>query len=109
MSEYSMPVLSEQERESEIERCIADIWQLETTLKNGTSDNPHHIKSALVRQKIALAALTAKPVAFTAQSNLADFGGSVGYMWPPGNEKTSDVALYAKPPVPVIKQEGEQW
>ena len=109
MKKHSMPVLSEQERESEIERCIADIWQLETTLKNGTSDNPHHIKSALVRQKIALAALTAKPVAFTAQSNLADFGGSVGYMWPPGNEKTSDVALYAKPPVPVIKQEGEQW
>ena len=47
--------------------------------------------------EIALAALTAEPVAFTAQSNIDGFGGGVGYMWPPGNEKPTDVALYANP------------
>lgn len=50
-----------------------------------------------VTNRIALAALTAEPVAFTAQSNIDGFGGGVGYMWPPGNEKPTDVALYANP------------
>lgn len=38
-----------------------------------------------------------EPVAFTAQANLDGFGGDVGYMWPPGNEKPTDIALYRKP------------
>lgn len=96
MTKYTMPVLSEQERESEIERCIADIWQLETTLKNGTSDNPHHIKSALVRWKIALAALTAKPVAWGVNDTRCHTHEGAGYF-----------PLYEIPPV-TVKQEGEQ-
>lgn len=41
-----------------------------------------------------------EPVAFTAQSNLDGFCGNVGYMWPPGHEKPTDVALYRKPTIP---------
>ncbi len=51
--------------------------------------------------RIALAALTAEPVAYTAQENIDGFGQTVGYMWPPGNEKPSDVALYKCAPVVV--------
>ena len=105
MSEYSMPVLSEQERQELIEQTEECITNLSRWVRSFSGDRD--AKRDLKIYQIALAALTAKPVAFTAQSNLAGFGGSVGYMWPPGNEKTSDVALYAKPTVPV-KQEGEQ-
>lgn len=37
-----------------------------------------------------------EPVAFTLHSNLDGFSGNAGYMWPPGNEKPTDVALYRK-------------
>ncbi|HBZ17543.1 MAG TPA: hypothetical protein DEO73_17525 [Pantoea sp.] len=50
----------------------------------------------MAKELLALRKAFSEPVAFTAQSNLDGFGGSVGYMWPPGNEKPTDVALYQK-------------
>lgn len=52
-----MPVLTEKQREADIQCCFADIEELEITLRNGSSDTPHLVESALRRQKIALAAL----------------------------------------------------
>jgi len=51
----------------------------------------------MAKELLALRKAFGEPVAFTAQGNLDGFGGSVGYMWPPGNEKPNDVALYRKP------------
>lgn len=52
---------------------------------------------SMAKELLALRKAFSEPIAFTAQSNLDGFGGSVGYMWPPGNEKPNDVALYRKP------------
>lgn len=111
MTDYTMPVLSEQEREELIEKCKAAIVSL--TPWRGVSE----AKSRICFE-IALAALTAKPVAMR-------------YRWEPPHMKMPDgtpftgdwkivpdaeianpgkdyrrVCLYETPPVPV-KQEGE--
>jgi len=87
--------MNNQERQALIER-VSEIYT--------KYSKPNHPKAFSVKDTeiaklalIALAALTAEPVAFTAQSNIDGFGGGVGYMWPPGNEKPTDVALYANP------------
>ncbi|WP_205950290.1 hypothetical protein [Pantoea stewartii] len=41
-----------------------------------------------------------EPVAFTAMSNVNELTHGVSYMWRPGNEKPTDVALYRKPIIP---------
>ncbi|MDN4131867.1 hypothetical protein [Pantoea ananatis] len=41
-----------------------------------------------------------EPVAFTAMSNVNELSRGVSYMWRPGNEKPTDVALYRKPTIP---------
>ena len=51
-----------------------------------------------IKELLALRKAFSEPVAYTAQSNLDGFGGNVGYMWPPGNEKPTDIPLYRKPP-----------
>ncbi|MGC8425005.1 hypothetical protein ACP3S8_09370 [Mixta calida] len=87
--------MTNEERQALIER-VSEIYT--------EYSKPNHSKAFSVKDTeiaklalIALAALTAEPVAFTAQSNIDGFGGGVGYMWPPGNEKPTDVALYANP------------
>ena len=77
--------MTNEERQALIDYCNTRIAECATYAK------------ARKVMEIALAALTAEPVAFTAQSNIDGFGGGVGYMWPPGNEKPTDVALYANP------------
>jgi len=43
-----------------------------------------------------------EPVAFTAMSNVNELTHGVSYMWRPGNEKPTDVALYRKPTIPEV-------
>lgn len=107
MSNYQMPVLTEQEKEDlpiECFRMIAD------AMKRGASYR-QVVQMKLAR--IALAALTAKPVAVTdtAEINGLDDPSWVGNFLPVGFKGIDDgteVLLYTAPTVPVIKQEGEQ-
>jgi hypothetical protein len=55
---------------------------------------------AMAEELLALRKAFSEPVAYTAQENIDGFGGSAGYMWPPGNQKPTDVALYCKPTLP---------
>ena len=102
MSDYSMPVLSEQERQELIEQTEECITNLSRWVKNFSEDRD--AKRDLKVYQIALAALTAEPVAFGYEDGLFECGGKISstatrhYVNP----------LYAAPPVPVIKQEGEQ-
>ncbi len=64
-------------------------------IENPNENGPTIIEMA--KELLAHRKAFSEPVAFTAKSNLDGFGGSVGYMWPPGNEKPTDVALYRKP------------
>lgn len=111
--DYTMPVLSEHEKAYEIEMCESEIERLEITLKSGGSDTPHHVKSALVRQKIALATLTAMPMGRVDCGEYDDSGSHPDAKvvclhdqadW----ENFADgTLLWLAPSVPV-KQEGEQ-
>lgn len=51
----------------------------------------------MARKLLALRKAFSEPVAFTAKVTIDGFGDNVGYIWPPGNEKTTDVAIYFKP------------
>lgn len=92
MTDYTMPVLSEQERDKLTDYCKYRISELAE----------YSLQAKCL--KIALAALTAEPVAFGYEDGLFECGGKISstatrhYVNP----------LYAAPPVPVIKQEGEQ-
>lgn len=72
--------------------------RLELAAKNGVAIE--ETVMAMAKELLALRKAFSDPVAYTAKSNLDGFGGSVGYMWPPGNEKKNDVALYLKPEPP---------
>ena len=94
MSEYSMPVLSEQEREDLIGLAMIEVkrWKC--------ADGKQYMVELM---NIALAALTAEPMAFGYEDGLFECGGKISstatrhYVNP----------LYTAPPVPVIKQKGE--
>lgn len=109
MTDYTMPVLSEQEREELIEKCKAAIVSL--TPWRGVSE----AKSRICFE-IALASLTAKPYGYVAESPCSSgYGGMMHEFSIDRRDVEEDAAehegfvitLYASPPVPV-KQEGEQ-
>ena len=106
MKKHSMPVLSEQEREDLIEKCKAAIVSL--TPWRGVSE----AKSRICFE-IALAALTAEPVAFTEKHEISNMHATGLYLraWPTDRARNEvegyTVGVYTMPPVPV-KQEGEQ-
>lgn len=87
MSEYSMPVLSEQERQELIGLATIEVkrWEI--------ADGKQYMVELM---NIALAALTAKPVAWGVNDTRCHTHEGAGYF-----------PLYEIPPVPV-KQEGEQ-
>jgi len=93
MSDYSMPVLSEQERQELIGLAAIEVkrWEI--------ADGKQYMVELM---NIALAGLTAEPVAFGYEGGLFECGGKISstatrhYVNP----------LYTAPPVPVIKQEG---
>lgn len=91
--------MNNQERQALIDESRSEITRMKRILETGSVAIgwARAYEKEILRHEIVLAALTAEPVAFTAQSNIDGFGGGVGYMWPPGNEKPTDVALYANP------------
>ena len=104
MADYSMPVLSEQERKIDIAQCLEELAALEKNLITWGDNWKDYIESKIRRQKIALAALTANPVAYK---------DSLGCFVTPRKgelliqEGEAAYPLFMAPPVPV-KQEGEQ-
>lgn len=105
MTDYTMPVLSEQEREKAIVACkdeIGHLKQMVAAAKSGGRYSATGYQSQLIRQQIALAALTAEPVAYVTYK---------GYLLHAADPKLAEYSepspLYDAPPVPV-KQEGEQ-
>jgi len=96
MTNYTMPVLSEQEKLVLIDNAMVFL----TRVKCG---NLEASKFDVYQAQIALAALMAKPVGYT-----WDRGTSCEILAVDINDGTPcGIDLYAMPPVPV-KQEGEQ-
>ena len=87
MKNYTMPVLTEQERENLIALARIEVkrWDI--------ADGKQYMVELM---NIALAALTAKPVAWGVNDTRCHTHEGAGYF-----------PLYEIPPVPVIKQEGE--
>jgi len=54
----------------------------------------------MAKELMAYRQALSEPVAFTAMSNVNELSRGVSYMWRPGNEKPTDVALYRKPTIP---------
>lgn len=103
MTDYQMPVLSEQDREERIKRFSFEIKRLQSKRDCEQSEDRFFSGGdlwALQAFEIALASLTAKPVAYEVKgllcSTLDEAEIYVGDPEP----------LYDAPPVPV-KQEGE--
>lgn len=109
MKKHTMPVLSEQEREEDIARCLEDIALLEENLRLWGCDWKGLISSQIRRQKIALAALTAEPYAYADAKAIIRMtrGSSRFFTAFPEMSASKCIGLFIDPPVPV-KQEGEQ-
>lgn len=106
MTEYQMPVLSEQDRKN-----LIGLARIEVKRWSSIADQQRGRFMAELMQ-IALAALTAKPVAVTDKSEVNGLSedGWVGNFLAPdfrGIDVGCEVYLYAVPPV-TVKQEGEQ-
>lgn len=106
MTEYSMPVLSEQEREDLIGLAMIEgkRWKC--------ADGKQYMVELM---NIALAALTAESVAFCSQRGLDVRDKITAFTCPESAEAYAKTAgwieitpLYSGPAVLVIKQEGEQ-
>lgn len=112
MTDYSMPVLSEQERLQAIADCEREILLLQKSLER-TDAYRLITKSQLHRQEIALAALTSMPMGQVYRGEYDDSGSHTDAKvvclhdqadW----ENFADgTLLWLAPPVPV-KKEGEQ-
>lgn len=103
MSNYTMPVLSEQEKQSLISFC-------ESEMPYWSPDGDFYPLFG-----IALAALTAEPVAFCSQRGLDVRDKITAFTCPESAEAYAKTAgwieitpLYTGPAALVIKQEGEQ-
>lgn len=116
MTDYQMPVLSEQEREEQVQYCCAResslLAQIESYKQfDGVDSIDAILQKDLISQQIALAALTAKPVAFTEKHEISNMHATGLYLraWPTDRARNEvegyTVGVYTMPPVPV-KQEG---
>ncbi len=104
----NMPALTQAERKTAIDSCVAEIAHLERCIK-AHPDQPV-LKVDLLVQQIALAALTAEPVAWTSQRSLdirckitafTDVDSATDY----GNKIRweSVIALYTTPPAQILR------
>lgn len=98
MTDYSMPVLSEQERKIIMDTCAHMISR---------SDTSEYSANFRVVAQIALAALTATPVVHEAEINGVMSSVTKSHFADCERHGVKTRKLYSAPTVPV-KQEGEQ-
>jgi len=112
MSEYHMPVLSEQERDKLMSRLVKFRFGIQSARDAGMQTEADESDDLIAQ--IALAALTAEPVEYLTwhQGCRAPDDCEEYSVVAEKGDKSCDgsdaFAVYICPPVPVIKQEGEQ-
>ncbi len=103
----NFPAMTEEQRQELVADCQAEIVEIEKALTAWGEGWTSYLQSKLTRQKIALAALTAEPVAYTDAEELETLRkASFADMFTPHEAYKADplwMPLFPAPPAPVLK------
>lgn len=99
----NFPAMTEEQRQELIADCENEIAELTQSIQRcdaiGTADYLMHLQSQLLRQQVALAALTAEPVGYVyMDENDCEFNGHNEF-----SQGKRGFAVYRAPSAPVLK------